>query len=107
MRLSFDIGQILLSFFSSLKSSVNCLNKKDKIFAPMDDDRPCLSYNSKKRRFPWFKPIVAFSISIELQLQSILEKVQKQKLIKPPLDYFDSCMVIIFLEISKERVCVF
>ena len=48
-----------------------------------------------------------FSISIELQLQSILEKVQKQKLIKPPLDYFNSCMVKIFLEISKERVCVF
>ena len=26
------------SVFSSLKSSVNCLNTKDKIFAPMDDD---------------------------------------------------------------------
>ena len=29
------------SVFSSLKSSVNCLNTKDKIFAPMDDDRLC------------------------------------------------------------------
>ena len=28
------------SVFSTLKSSVNCLNTKDKIFAPMDDDRP-------------------------------------------------------------------
>ena len=27
------------SMCSSLKSSANCLNTKDKIFAPMDDDR--------------------------------------------------------------------
>ena len=40
MRLVFDIGQILLQF-PSLKLSVNCLHMKDKIFAPMDDDRPC------------------------------------------------------------------
>ena len=26
----------------SLKFSVNCLNTKDKLFAPMDGDRPCL-----------------------------------------------------------------
>ena len=32
------------SVFSSLKSSVNCLNTKDKIFAPMDDDRPCFLF---------------------------------------------------------------
>ena len=30
-----------IDLFSSLKSSVNCLNTKDKIFAPMDDDCPC------------------------------------------------------------------
>ena len=41
----FDIEQILFSVFFSLKSSVNCLNKKDKIFAPMDDDRPCYNVN--------------------------------------------------------------
>ena len=29
------------SVFSSLKSSVSCLNSKDKIFTPVDDDRPC------------------------------------------------------------------
>ena len=29
------------SVFSSLKSSDNCLNTKDKMFAPMDDDRTC------------------------------------------------------------------
>ena len=32
---------VSFSVFSSLKSSVNCLITKDKIFAPMDDDRPC------------------------------------------------------------------
>ena len=31
------------SVFPSLKSSVNCLNMKDTIFAPMEDDRPCFS----------------------------------------------------------------
>ena len=31
---------------SSLKSSVNCLNTKDTIFAPMDDDRPCSTFCS-------------------------------------------------------------
>ena len=36
------------SVFSSLKSSVNCLNTKDKIFSPMDDDCPFLfTYNIK------------------------------------------------------------
>ena len=30
------------SVLSSLKSSVNCLKRNDKIFAPMDDYRPCL-----------------------------------------------------------------
>ena len=29
------------SMFSSLKSSVNCLNTKDKIFTPMNNYRPC------------------------------------------------------------------
>ena len=29
--------------FSSSKSSIYCLNLIDYIFAPMDDDRPCLS----------------------------------------------------------------
>ena len=29
----------IFAVFSPLKSSVNCLNTKDKIFAPMDDDR--------------------------------------------------------------------
>ena len=38
MKLVCNIGLIL----SSLKSPVNCLNTKDKIFAPMDDDHPCL-----------------------------------------------------------------
>ena len=31
------------SVFPSLISFVNCLNMKDKIFAPMEDDRPCFS----------------------------------------------------------------
>ena len=34
------------SVFSSLKSQVYCLNKKDKIFASMDDYRPCLRLNA-------------------------------------------------------------
>ena len=41
----YEISLILDRFFfsvPSLKPSVNCLNMKDKIFAPMDDDRPCI-----------------------------------------------------------------
>ena len=38
MKLVSDIGQIR-SVFSSLRSSVNCLNTIDKIFAPMDERR--------------------------------------------------------------------
>ena len=34
------LDRLLLSVFS-LNSSVNCLNTTDKIFAPMDDGRPC------------------------------------------------------------------
>ena len=40
------------SEFSSLKSSVNCLNTKDKIFAPMDDDRHCLFGSCPCRLLP-------------------------------------------------------
>ena len=33
-------------------SSVNCLNTKDKIFAPMDDDRPCLCFTLIFKKTP-------------------------------------------------------
>ena len=42
------LGRFFFSDFSS-KSSVNCLNTKDKIFAPMDDDRPCFKIFSLSR----------------------------------------------------------
>ena len=38
------------SVFSSLKSSVHCLNTKDEIFSPMDDDRPCFAIISTMRK---------------------------------------------------------
>ena len=37
------------------KSSVNCLNTKDKIFAPMDDDRPCYFNIHTKFQFKFLK----------------------------------------------------
>ena len=40
---------LMFSVFSSLKSSVNCLNTKDKIFSPMDNDRPCFARNLSRR----------------------------------------------------------
>ena len=43
------LGRLIFSVFS-LISSVNCLNTIDKIFAPMDDDRPCLYQNLEEEQ---------------------------------------------------------
>ena len=40
-EISFRYWTNSFSVFSYLKSSVNCIDTKDKIFAPIDDDRPC------------------------------------------------------------------
>ena len=92
MRLVFDIGRLFL-LFPSFKSSVKGLNIKDKIFAPMDDDRPCfLSESYISDHFE----------SIDMQIKKIRKKPhfpQNGVLLYGRIDLFLNCRIVSYLGI--------
>ena len=77
---------LILDSVFFFKSSINCLNTKDKIFAPMDDDLSCLFF------FSCFS-----SLKSSVNCQNTKDKIFA------PMDDDRPCLIFVFFLSSQRK----